>query len=222
MSCSDRIVRVKYPKGCLPEPNESNGLIYSGPPLACIDGQSDTAFSDIIKNLDTLLCETIDKLRATTTTTTTLCLNNECWYNGGIVTRKYLCVSIKGGGRTFAQPASVFNSKPRYDNITIGSVDVYIEWSNTNNRWELYVDTGTFNGLYAVLNSTSFFPVSDPNAWTCVASTTICTAVGEFYTGDTTCVPECNNSGGTITIGGCQFGTLTCNTCNFGVVIATV
>lgn len=82
---SNKIVRVTYPRNCQPELNESNDLIYSGPPLACIDGQTNASFNSIIKNLDNLLCETINKLTPPPPPPPpTPCLENQCWFNGGI------------------------------------------------------------------------------------------------------------------------------------------
>lgn len=67
------IKNIFYPKNCHPE--KCDELTYDGPPLSCIDVQTNTFFSEIVKNLDALLCEAEERAIEccpTTTTTTTI------------------------------------------------------------------------------------------------------------------------------------------------------
>jgi hypothetical protein len=95
MSCSDRIVRVTYPKDCTPEVDDSQQLLYNGPALACIDVQTNQTLNDAIKEIDALLCDAQNSLieccNTTTTTssststppTTTLCFGLALGSDGG-------------------------------------------------------------------------------------------------------------------------------------------
>lgn len=86
MSCSDRIVRVTYPKNCSPEVNDSQQLLYNGPALPCIDVQTNQTFNDAIKEIDELICQTLNNLTtstSSTTTSTTTCYTKECFFSPG-------------------------------------------------------------------------------------------------------------------------------------------
>jgi hypothetical protein len=72
MCCSDRIVRVTYPKKCCPEINDSQQLTYPGPALACITVQTGQTLNSAIKEIDTLICNTLNSLTTTTTSSTTV------------------------------------------------------------------------------------------------------------------------------------------------------
>jgi hypothetical protein len=71
MSChSNIIVRVTYPKNCCPEVNDSQQLLYNGPALECVDVQTNQAFNEAIKEIDALICQTLDSL------TTAICFTH--------------------------------------------------------------------------------------------------------------------------------------------------
>jgi hypothetical protein len=86
MSCSDRIVRVTYPKNCSPEVDDSQQLLYNGPALSCIDVQTNQTLNDAIKEIDQLICQTLNNLTtstSSTTTSTTTCYTKECFFSLG-------------------------------------------------------------------------------------------------------------------------------------------
>jgi hypothetical protein len=72
------IKNIFYPKSCHPE--KCDELTYDGPPLSCIDVQTNTFLNEIIKSLDAMLCEAesraIQCCPTTTTTTTVAPLNS--------------------------------------------------------------------------------------------------------------------------------------------------
>ena len=154
MSChSNRIVRVTYPKNCSPEVDDSKQLLYNGPALACIDVQTNQTFNDAIKEIDTLLCDAIEQLF-------------EC---------RKICfaIAVEGSSEVLTiQSTSVVNGKPFYEFVINGDA-VTINWSDTNNRWELY-----FNGEFGyTLGSDCYFPVSDVNEWVCAGDVEFCLKV---------------------------------------------
>lgn len=200
MSCSNSIINIKYPNDCYSS-GSCQELIYDGPPLSCIDVQTDTYINEIIKNLDSLICETLDGLKTTTTTTTTI----QCFYNGGTSTRSYLCLGIgEIIMNTTIEPSFIYNGKPRYQ-VPDPNFGIDIQWSNTNNRWEFYVSGTEVNGLYAVLNTTSLFPDSSETPWTCIDP--LCNSQ-PCSTSPEPCL-DCSDSGGSLTVGPCSFGTIT-------------
>ena len=72
MSChSNKIVRVTYPKNCCPEIDDSQQLLYTGPALPCIEVQTNQTLNDAIKEIDALICNTLNNLTTTTTTSST-------------------------------------------------------------------------------------------------------------------------------------------------------
>lgn len=108
MSCHpNRIVRITYPKNCCPEVNDSQQLLYNGPALACVDVQTNQTFNDAIKEIDTLICNTLNSLTTTTSTTTQFVPSSMCFsFDGESPGGPYICTLEPAGG--------LYNSKLYY------------------------------------------------------------------------------------------------------------
>jgi hypothetical protein len=171
MCCSDRIVRVTYPKKCCPEINDSQQLIYPGPALQCIEVQTNQTLNDAIKEIDALICNTLNNLTTTTTTTTTQFVPLS------------LCFSIYGEGFdptncVVSAEEGLINGKPYYKAVIDDCVTqseggpgefYYIWWSNSGdfaNSWVVApLENATTGNVLSYL-STSPLPIYPLGNWT--------------------------------------------------------
>jgi hypothetical protein len=188
MSCSDRIVRVTYPKNCCPEVDDSQQLLYNGPALQCINVQTNQAFNEAIKEIDALICNTLNNIVCCPTTTTTssssssTSTSSTTTSTSSTTTSTSSTTSTTTSTTTQAPPPSICwivyveGGTTEYANFPIGTspalyngkvwygsaTDGCIYWNSTLNKW-VYDLNGLGGGaLFGELdNNNNSYPISD-------------------------------------------------------------
>lgn len=159
MSCSDRIVRVTYPKNCCPEVDDSQQLLYNGPALQCINVQTNQAFNEAIKEIDALICKTIDDVKKL----------NVCFTMNGEGFGGFSCI--------ISPEPNLLNGKPYYKALIDDCVTqweggpgefYYIWWSNSGtftNKWVVSpLNNASAGNVYCYLSDSSS-SVNPIGAW---------------------------------------------------------
>jgi uncharacterized protein (TIGR02145 family) len=171
MSCQNYKVKSTS-SNCIPDDALTTGnFLYNGAPLSCLDIQTGTVLNDAIKEIDALICQTLNNLTTTTTTssststttsTTTIASQEICVAQGYEAVGEGLFISTTN----LPQP-TLFNNKVWYQLIDngLGNNVGSIYWSIALNAWvasgSLIPNTPDVNVYQILDNNDNPLPISD-------------------------------------------------------------